>query len=206
MRILRTFVLASLCLVAASAGHVQITLLATTDLHGNIYPYDYFNARPAPRGLAKIATLIAAERAENPNNILIDCGDTMQGTPLEYVHQSKIRTGGTDRADPMMRSMNLLSYDAMVLGNHEFNYGLKNLAAARDAARFPWISANTIVAPGSAVKPFEPYIVKTVAGVKIGVVGITTPLIPVWESPENYRGLSWRAGVDAARDAVADLR
>jgi len=206
MRILRSFILACLCALSTHAGHVKITLLATTDLHGNIYPYDYFNAKPAPRGLAKIATLIAAARSENPNSILVDCGDTIQGTPLEYVHQTQVRNGQTERADPMMLAMNLLGYDAMVLGNHEFNYGLKNLVRAREAAKFPWISANTIVAGGAAVKPFEPYIVTTVAGVRIGVVGITTPLIPLWEPPENYRGLHWRGGVEAARDAVTQLR
>ena len=114
MRILRRFFLTCLCLVSASAAHVQITLLATTDLHGNIYPYDYYNAKPAARGLAKIATLIAAARSENPNSILIDCGDTIQGTPLEYVHQTQVRRGRTRRADPMMLAMNLLAYDAMV--------------------------------------------------------------------------------------------
>ncbi len=206
MRILRSLVLGCLCVLSTHAAHVKITLLATTDLHGNIYPYDYFNAKPAPRGLAKIATLIAAARSENPNSILVDCGDTIQGTPLEYVHQTQVRNGQTGRADPMMLGMNVLGYDAMVLGNHEFNYGLKNLVRAREAAKFPWISANTIVARDAAVRAFEPYIVKTVAGVRIGVVGITTPLIPVWELPENYRGLHWRAGVDAAREAVAELR
>lgn len=206
MRILRKLVPAAFLVVCLHAGHVKITLLATTDLHGNIYPYDYYSAKAANRGLAKIASLIAAERADNPNNILIDCGDTIQGTPLEYVYQTQVRNGKTERADPMMLSMNLLGYDAMVLGNHEFNYGLKNLVRARETAKFPWISANTVAAADASVKPFAPYIVKTVGGVRIGVVGITTPLIPVWELPENYRGLHWRAGVEAARDAVADLR
>src|SRR5579864_6541371 len=99
MRILRSFLL-FVYVVCADAAHVKITLLATTDLHGNIYPYDYFTAKPVARGLAKIASLIAAERAENPNNILIDCGDTIQGTPLEYVHQRHIRGGRSERADP----------------------------------------------------------------------------------------------------------
>jgi 2',3'-cyclic-nucleotide 2'-phosphodiesterase/3'-nucleotidase len=206
MRILRSFALACLGLACAHAGQVKITLLATTDLHGNIYPYDYYQAKPVPRGLAKIATLIAAARSENPNSLLIDCGDTIQGTPLEYVHQTQVRNGQTERADPMMLSMNLLGYDAMVLGNHEFNYGLKNLVRARETAKFPWISANTIVARDAAVKPFEPFLVKTVSGVRVGIVGITTPLIPQWELAENYRGLRWRAGVEATREAVGELK
>ena len=130
MRIPRSLIFL-VCLVCAEAAHVKITLLATTDLHGNILPYDYFTAKPAARGLAKIASLIAEARAENPNNILIDCGDTIQGTPLEYVHQRDVRRGRSERADPMMLGMNLLGYDAMVVGNHEFNYGLKNLTRAR---------------------------------------------------------------------------
>jgi len=67
----------------ASGQTVHIRVLATTDLHGNLFPYDYYNARPAPRGLAKIATLIEQERRDNPNTLLVDCGDTIQGSPLE---------------------------------------------------------------------------------------------------------------------------
>src|SRR6266849_2705544 len=75
----------------SAPGAVQIRVLATTDLHGNIYPYDYYTAKPAARGLAKIATLIAQERAANPNTLLVDCGDTIQGSPLESVHQGAVR-------------------------------------------------------------------------------------------------------------------
>src|SRR4249919_988732 len=75
------------------AEHVKLIVLATTDLHGNMYPVDYYTDRPANRGLAKIASLIRAERAANPNNLLVDCGDTIQGTPLESVYQTFLRTG-----------------------------------------------------------------------------------------------------------------
>jgi len=77
----------------AAAERVKLTVLATTDLHGNLYPFDYYTNRPANRGLAKVASLVRAERAANPNNLLIDCGDTIQGTPLEYMYQSFVRTG-----------------------------------------------------------------------------------------------------------------
>ena len=63
------------------AERVKLTVLATTDMHGNLYPVDYYNDdKPANRGLVKIATLIRSARADNPNNLLIDCGDTIQGT------------------------------------------------------------------------------------------------------------------------------
>ena len=138
-----------------AAQPVTITVLATTDMHGNLVPVDYVTGQPVARGLAKIATLIREARAGNPNTLLIDCGDTIQGTPLESVYQSIARTGADPvghrpasplRGDPMMRAMNLLRYDAMTVGNHEYNAGLANLAKTRQDAKFPWISANTSVA------------------------------------------------------------
>ncbi|MBI4874767.1 MAG: 5'-nucleotidase C-terminal domain-containing protein [Acidobacteria bacterium] len=201
---------------AATAQTVTVSVLATTDLHGNLYPYDYYTARPADRGLAKLATLIEAARRDNPNSLLIDAGDTIQGTPLATVYQQFVRHGrlpqGLEtppsglRADPMMLAMSYLRYDAMVLGNHEFNFGLKVLNRARADARFPWLSANTDTETGAGRKPFAPYLVKIVGGVKVAVIGITTPAIPQWEQPENYAGLRFLPAKEAAERAVSELR
>jgi 2',3'-cyclic-nucleotide 2'-phosphodiesterase / 3'-nucleotidase len=190
----------------ARAESVTVTVLATTDLHGNLYPIDYVTDRPAPRGLAKIATLIRAAESENPNHLLIDCGDTIQGTPLESVYQAAIQKGAMLAGDPMMLAMNRLAYDAMTVGNHEYNFGLPNLNAARALAQFPWLSANTTVAPGTRERPYAPYFVRTVAGVKVAVIGITTPAVPTWEKPENLGGYRFGAAVDAVRKALAELR
>ena len=207
-----------LLFLAAGLAYSQrttITVLATTDMHGNLYPVDYVTDQPAARGLAKVATLIRAAEAENPNHLLIDCGDTIQGTPLEYAYQDIVRTGlgplGLKPAapldhDPMMLAMNRLGYDAMAVGNHEYNFGLKNLDKARSDARFPWLSANTAVAPGGKERPFEAYVVKTVGGVKVAVIGITTPAIPTWEKPENLGSYRFLPPVDALKKAVAELR
>ena len=78
---------------------VTITVLATTDTHGAVYPYDYYTRQPAARGLAAASTLIEEVRRETPNTLLIDCGDTIQGSPLESVHQTAVRAGRAD-ADP----------------------------------------------------------------------------------------------------------
>ena len=200
MRTLEASLAALLLVSLAPAAELKITLLATTDLHGNLLPYDYYTAQPAARGLAKIATLIQAARVENPNNLLIDCGDTIQGTPLEAVYQQK---GGLGlEHDPMMLAMNAIGYDAMVVGNHEFNFGLKNLAKARSDARFPWISSNIL----GGVQPFAPYFMKTVAGVKIAVIGVTTPLIPDWETEEHYHGYRFESGVEAVKRTIKELR
>src|SRR5437867_4427103 len=80
-----------------AAQTVTVTVLATTDMHGHLVPVDYLTGQPAARGLAKIATLIREARATSLNTLLIDCGDTIQGTPLEDVYQSIARIG----ADPV---------------------------------------------------------------------------------------------------------
>lgn len=188
-------------LSAAAFGQTaKVTILATTDLHGHIYPYDYFSQKPANYGLAKAATLIAGARKEAPDALLIDAGDTIQGSPLESVYNTLAATGRMpsgvtvpSRAmaiDPMALVMNAMRYDAMTVGNHEFNYGLANLNAARRASRFAWLSANT-VASGPNTKGFVPYIEKTIQGVRVAIVGLTTPAVPQWEKPEYYAGYSW---------------
>lgn len=196
--------LAALFAIAVSAQTVQIQVLATTDMHGNLMAWDYFGAKPASRGLAPVATFIREQRQRNPHTILVDNGDTIQGTPLESLHQTRVRDGKTERPDPMMLAMNALGYDAMAIGNHEFNFGLKALHAARSQARFPWLSGNTEASRDA--QPFAPYVIKTVAGVRVGIFGITTPNVPNWEQPAHYAGYKFRDGVDAARDLVAKLR
>ena len=180
---------------------VQVTILSTTDLHGNILPIDYYTNKPDARGLAKVATIIRASRKENPNLLLLDSGDTIQGTPLEYVH-NKINNIPTDT---MMLAMNALKYDAMTVGNHEYNFGLKVLRKAQSEAKFPWLSANTY-RKGTDETYFTPYILKEVNGVRVGVLGLTTPAIPNWENAENYEGMEFRNPVSEARKWVAILR
>lgn len=188
------------CSAAGYGQNARVTILATTDLHGHIYPYDYFTQKPANHGLAKAATLIAAARKEVPEALLVDAGDTIQGSPLESVYNTLAATGKMPSGvtvptralaiDPMALVMNAMRYDAMAVGNHEFNYGLANLNAARRASRFAWLSANT-VASGPNTKGFVPYIEKTIQGVRVAIVGLTTPAIPQWEKPEHYTGYSW---------------
>jgi 2',3'-cyclic-nucleotide 2'-phosphodiesterase/3'-nucleotidase len=213
MELNRKNLLAVLLLVAAiallgwplaggkAAKRVHIVVLGTTDLHGNLFPVDYYTDKPDNRGLAKIATLIKQTRKENPNVLLIDSGDTIQGTPLEYYHNKK----NNGPADPMMLAMNALNYDAMTVGNHEYNFGLKVLEKARGEARFPWLSANTY-ALGTNQNHYQPYLVKEIAGVRIGVLGLTTPGIPNWENAPNFAGLEFREPLPEARKWVRILR
>ncbi len=185
----------------SASQRVQITVLGTTDLHGNILPLDYYTDKPDNRGLAKIATLIKRVRKENENLVLIDSGDTIQGTPLAYYHNKK----NNQPPNPMMLAMNALGYDAMAVGNHEYNFGLKVLEKARGEAKFPWLSANTYK-KGTTKTHYQPYIVKEVAGVRVGILGLTTPGVPTWENATNYAGLEFRQPLLEARKWVPVLR
>ena len=201
-----TTLLQALALFVIAVGQeapkrVHITILGTTDLHGNIYPIDYYTDKADNRGLAKIATLIKRVRKENPNALLVDSGDTIQGTPSQYFHNKK----NNATRDPMMLVMSSLHYDAMAVGNHEYNFGLQVLEKARSEAEFPWLSANTYKT-GTETTYYKPYLVKEVSGVRVGILGLTTPGIPNWENAPNYAGLEFREPVAQAKKWVAELR
>ncbi len=195
---------ASLLLLATSvlgAERRRITILSTTDLHGHIYPEDYFTEKPDALGLAKIATLIREQRKDAPHALLVDCGDTIQGSPLEYVHARVY----PQPADPMMLAMNALHYDCMTVGNHEYNFGLGVLEKARAEAHFPWLSANTL-SLAIHEPAYAPCLIRDVDGVRVAVIGLTTPKIPVWEDPPHYQGLTFADPVATARFWVSRVR
>jgi len=195
--------------VSTSAGsdearRAHVVILSTTDMHGRIFPIDYYTNKYDNVGIAKVATLIKEARKNDPNLVLVDSGDTIQGTPLEYFHNKRNNTP----PDPMMLAMSALHYDAMTVGNHEYNFGLKVLEKARSEARFPWLSANTYntQVKGDAANYYTPYIIKEINGVRVGVLGLTTPGIPNWENVPNYAGLEFRETVSEARKWVGVLR
>ncbi|HEV7902411.1 MAG TPA: metallophosphoesterase, partial [Pyrinomonadaceae bacterium] len=186
----------------AARRRAWLTILSTTDLHGNILPVDYYTNKADARGLAKVATLIRQARKENPSGtLLLDSGDTIQGTPLEYFHNKK----NNAPPDPLMLSMSALKFDALAVGNHEYNFGLPVLQKARREANFPWLSANTYKR-GTNETYYQPYLVKELQGVRVGVLGLTTPGIPFWENKENFAGLEFRDPLLEARKWVGVLR
>jgi 2',3'-cyclic-nucleotide 2'-phosphodiesterase (5'-nucleotidase family) len=185
----------------AAPGRVALTILQTSDLHGRLLPWDYFAEKEDAVGLARIGTLVANVRRESPNVLLLDAGDTIQGTPISFLHAKDPSKG----PDPMAQAMSALRYDAMAVGNHEFNFGLHVLRKAEKESSFPWLSANTRnAADGSAA--FPEYIVKTLGGVRVGILGLTTPAIPGWEPETNRPGLRWEDPVVTAKRLVPVLR
>ncbi len=186
-----------------------ISIVATSDLHGNIYDYDYASGTAPSRGqgLAKVSSFVKNLRAENPNVMLIDNGDTIQGTPLSYYYDV------IDKAleYPMIKVMGFIGYDAWTLGNHEFNYGLDILNRIIGDARkenINVLSANTYNTDGTNF--VNPYFTKsfTVNGktLKVGILGLTTKCIPYWEDEAHYAGLHFNDLVDEAKKWVPVLR
>jgi 2',3'-cyclic-nucleotide 2'-phosphodiesterase/3'-nucleotidase len=149
-----------------SSGPVKITILQTSDLHGRVHPVDSVQDKDLGGSLSRVAAAVRRIRAEERNVLLLDSGDTIQGAPEQAI------AFAAGRPDPIVAAMNLTGYDAMALGNHEFDFGLPRTRASRGQARFPWLSANAI---GPDRKPaFDPYVVKTVGGVRVGILGLTT--------------------------------
>jgi 2',3'-cyclic-nucleotide 2'-phosphodiesterase/3'-nucleotidase len=185
-----------------AAPRVAITLLATTDIHGHIFPVSEETGKPAAWGLARIATLIAQERARHPNALLLDCGDTTQGTASAWY----AATRQSKDPNPSIAAMNSLEYAAIAVGNHDFDFGMEHLGKIRHEARFPILAANVTASDRSMDHLLLPYMVRTIAGVRVGIVGFVTPGVLRWELPENYRGLRFHSIVDSARTVIPEVR
>lgn len=162
-----------------------LTILATSDIHGHIYPTTYRGNSNQPLGLAKLATIIEIEKQKSANTLLIDNGDIIQGSPLMYsYHHSTLST------NPIIEAMNLLGFDAGVLGNHEFNFGRSAIDKAVSASHFPWLSANVLDQDNNQPIYGKPYVIKeTDSGIKVAILGVTTHYIPNWEKPDHIKGV-----------------
>ncbi len=192
-------VAAPVCAVAGAAADRQVlTILHTSDLHGQVLPED----GPGRRGsLAQVATVVGRIRAEVDHPVLVlDSGDALQGSPLEEL--ARVRWS---RPSPTVAAMNRIGYQAMAVGNHEFNYGLASLRRAEAEAAFPLLSANTVDA-STGQPAFPPFTVLQAGPVRVGVLGLVTPGVVRWERPEHYRGLRFEAMDRTAREWVPRLR
>ncbi len=202
---------------AQPGAEIALRLIATSDLHACLMPYDYCaNRAIAGQGLGQIARQIAAARAEVPNSLLLDNGDFLQGNPLaDYVADSPRRR----RPHPVITAFNMLGYDAATLGNHEFNYGLPFLRAALAAARFPVVSANIATrlgkSPARDTTFVPPYTILTrrvtdSAGrphrLRIGVIGFAPPQIEVWDREHLEGRIRMRDIIAAARAWLPRLK
>ena len=177
----------------ADAGEKHITILGTSDMHGNIWGFSYEdNAETANNGMARLYTYIQQVRAENPNTILIDAGDDIQGT----IMTDDIYNKTPEEPHPVITAMNYMGYDAMTLGNHEFNWGIPTMQTILSQAEFPVLAANVTDADGELVTGAGWTIVER-DGVKVAIIGVVTPDVPIWDGGKE--------GIDEATYEAANV-
>ena len=184
---------------------VCISILHTTDLHGHILPTSDYDGNPDRGGLARCVTQIRRWRRQNPNSILIDIGDVYQGTDVG------LRTKG----ELMIDLFNHLEYDAWVVGNHEFDWGIEPFERALERSTMPVLAANTLL-QGKPTGEFldtkhplaklQPFMLKEIAGIKLAIIGVTTPGMAFWFRPEFARGIDFQYPVEPVRRAIASAK
>jgi 2',3'-cyclic-nucleotide 2'-phosphodiesterase / 3'-nucleotidase len=194
-----------------------LTVMGTTDLHGNVFNWDYFADKEFDDsghndiGLAKISSLVTAVREQHGahRTLLLDAGDTIQGTPLAYYY-AKVEPITRRKVHPMAAAMNAIGYDAAALGNHEFNYGIPLLRTFEQQLRFPLLGANAI--DSRTGRPaFKPYVVKTVwrtgtAPLRVGILGLTNPGIAIWDKANVEGKMTFPGLVEQAEVWVPKMR
>ena len=198
----------------AVANHTtSLTIMSTTDLHARVVNWDYLQDRPySPgRGLARISTMVDEVRADRgaERTLLIDVGDTIQGTTLgRYYATIDSVVDGTSH--PIAAAMNHIGYDAMTLGNHEFNFGLPVLDAFGKQLDAELLGANVLRA-GTDQPAYTPYVIETVnlkghKPIRVGVLGITTPGSALWDRTHVEGRLDFVGGLETAKKYVPEMR
>ena len=174
-----------------------IKILSTTDLHGIIYPYLYADKKDMNYGLAKIKSLI--DSIKNENTIIIDNGDTIEGSPFTYYHYSNNK----DETCLLSKAMHLINYDFINIGNHDFNYGPDALFKHIEAINAPCITANVLYKS----KHLGPrYLVKELLNKKIVFFAITTHFVPHWEDPKHIKDFEFIDAYDCAKQLVQEIK
>ena len=193
---------------------VDVRILATTDLHTNLVNYDYYQDKPVENvGLAKTAILSEEAKKENSNTILVDNGDTIQGTPLG-TYKAIVNPVKEGEQHPMYTALQKLGFEVGTLGNHEFNYGLDYLKRVIETAGMPIVNAN-VVDPKTGAYIYDPYkiITKTFVDktghkttVKIGVTGIVPPQILSWDKANLEGKVLVNDSVEAIKNIIPEMR
>jgi 5'-nucleotidase len=182
-------------LLKPDKGETLITILHTNDVHSQIDPLPANDRNAGKGGAARRATLVKRIRAENANTLLIDAGDSFQGTPYFNFYKGEVE----------YKAMSAIGYDVGTLGNHDFDNGVEGLAAAMKFANFEFVSANYDVRGTAIESRVKPYVVRELGGVRVGIFGLgisPTGLI----TPENFKGIKYYDPVKVSHGAVRVLR
>lgn len=172
-----------------------ITVFATSDIHGHLEPYQASGMEREIGGLAKMSRIVKEFRVKQPNTLLIDCGDAPYNTNITNLFEGK----------STIEIMNEMGYDAMAIGNHDFDFPFSVMKRNAADATFPFLSANTYY-EGERPDFLLPSIIKEVDGVKIGIVGITDDQSYVYTHPNNTKGITFKNEFEAAKEAVDEIR
>ena len=185
----------------AGPDTLELFVAGTTDTHGWLRGWEYFRNGPdTTRGLTRIATIMDSIRAAAPDRVvLVDGGDDMTGTPI-----TSVALRDSAQPNPIIAAMNALRYDAAAIGNHEFNFGLGYLNRAIAQARFPMLAANVYSPDGRHT--YIPSVMIERGGVRVAIVGATTPGVMIWDRDKVRGRVEVRDIVPSVRAAVQDAR
>ena len=188
----------SLWTVPTRAENITLTVIHTNDIHGWVMPRPAAFQEAGSKRLIGGMPAFSAWLKKTPSpRLVVDVGDWFQGTP----------EGAIDEGRALMELFNVAGYDAFTVGNHDFDYGEKNLVTLAHALRAPVLCANIYRENDGKRHPdFKPWIIKDVVGVKVGLFGLTTSRMKGLAFPENIEGLRFRREIDEAKDSVAALR
>ena len=180
----------------------ELVILGTSDMHGNIWGFSYEDSKESTNnGMSRLYTFIESERETHPGLILLDAGDDIQGT----IMTDDLANKNPDELHPVIAAMNFMGYDAMTLGNHEFNWGITSMKKILSKADFPVLAANVKNAKGKYVTGAGTTIINR-DGVKVAVIGVVTPDVPIWDGgKEGIEDYIFESAAYAVKDEIAKL-
>lgn len=183
----RNITLLALCTLAilAQAQTKQLTILHTNDTHSQIYPLtpNLTDTMLAGRGgFIRRIEMLKEERKKDPELLLFDSGDFSQGSPYYTIYKGDVET----------KLMNMMHYDAVTIGNHEFDFGLQNMARIFRLAKFPIVCANYDFTGTELASIVKPYVILKRKGLKIGVFGLA-PKLDGLVMKQNYLSVVYKA-------------
>ncbi len=175
-----------------------IHILYTSDLHGYLLPIHYSDNSPTPYGLAKVMT--ALKGFDREHSLLLDLGDVLQGSPLMYFHQLNRKK----YQNPVGLLFNEIGYDYYIPGNHDFNYGLDYLKDFVQQLKAKTLCQN--IYRNEELEFKNGYDIKTVNGVRVLTIGVTTQYIPNWENPGHIQGMEFRSAFMETKKIVSKYK
>ncbi|MCF6460411.1 5'-nucleotidase C-terminal domain-containing protein [Clostridium sp. Cult3] len=181
--------------ILSNSNFKVLTILATADIHGHIEPYKPSGADREIGGMAKMKKFVDETRKRQPNTLLVDIGDAPYNTNVANMFKGK----------PVIEIMNMMEYDAMVLGNHDFDFPQDVMKTNAELAKFPFLSANTYY-NDSYPEYLKPSIIKDIDGIRVAIVGLTDDSSGYYTHPNNVKGVEFEDHFEAAKREVDEVK